>query len=247
MRKLWIVAAAVLVVAPVRADEAAEKVLKKAVEAHGGEKVLLEKKAGEMTMKMNVKLGDLDIPLTGEMVYSLPDKYKLTITGELGGEKLKVIQSVNGDKVKETQNGMEQKVEGKRKAELLDSVRHQEIGLIAPLLNANRYTLKAEKDAKVGDSEAAVVQVTSKGMKDVKLFFDKETGLLIRMERMGLAPGTEEEVPEVTDFSDYKKVDGIQTPMSMKVLSDGKLFLTAKVTQTKYYDKLDDKKFVHDD
>ncbi len=246
MRKLWIVAAAALIVAPVRADEAAEKVVKKAVEAHGGEKALLAKKAGEMTLKMSMNLLGMDLDFTGNMAYMFPDKYKMTMNGEVANQKIAIVQSVNGDQLKMTVNGMVQPLDEKQKAELKDSVRTQEISMIAPLLDASKYTLKAEKDAKVGDCEAAVVTVSAKGMKDTKLFFDKKTGLLIRTQRTSLDEGGAD-VNEVSDLTDYKQVDGIQTPMTMKVLHDGKPFLTAKVTQLKYHEKLDDKKFAHDD
>ena len=116
-----------------------------------------------------------------------------------------------------------------------------------PLLDKKKYTLKAEKDAKAGDEEAAVVTVSAKGMKDTKMFFSKKSGLLVRTQRQGLEPGGTGDVDEVSDLSDYKKVDGIQTPMTIKVSHDGKAFMTMKVTAMKYHEKLDAKKFAADE
>jgi hypothetical protein len=247
MRKFWTLLAAAVVVAPAaRADEAAEKVIKKAVEAHGGEKALTTMKAGEMTMTANMSMMGLDLEFAGKAAYAFPDKFKTTLDGEVMGQKLAIVQLVNGDKVKMSVNGMDIPVEEKMKDELKQAVTTQEISMIVPLLENKKYTLKAGKDAKVGDAEAAVVSVSAKGMKDIKLFFDKKTGLLVRMQRQGLDPMGENEVDEVTDMTDYKKVDGIQTPMTIKTMHDGKAFMTMKLSSVKYYEKLEAKRFADD-
>ena len=248
MRKFWTLLAAAAVVAPAaRADEAAEKVVKLAVEKHGGEKALLAMKAGEMTVKVNMSLMGIEVDFAGEVAYAMPDKFKMTLTGEVMGQKIAMVQLVNGDTVKMTLNGAAAPIEDKQKDELKQAVTSQEMSLIAPLLDKKKYTLKAEKDAKVGDDEAAVVTVSAKGMKDTKLFFGKKSGLLVRTQRQGLEPGGTGDVDEVSDLSDYKKVDGIQTPMTIKVSHDGKAFMTMKVTEMKYLEKLDAKKFAADE
>ena len=246
MRKFWTLLAAAVVVAPVaRADEAAEKVVKKAIEAHGGEKVLTAMKAAEMTMKSNMSIMGIEVDFAGEAAYAFPDKFKTTLNGEVMGQKLAIVQLVNGDKVKMTVNGMDIPVDDKMKDELKQSISTQEIGMIVPLLD-KKYTLKAGKDAKVGDAEASVVTVSGKGIKEVKLFFDKKSGLLVRMQRQGLDPMGAGDVDEVTDMSDFKKVDGIQTPMTLKVMHDGKAFMTMKLSAVKYHEKLEAKRFADD-
>ena len=247
MRTFWILLAGLAIVTTARADEAAEKVVKKAVEAHGGDKVLLAMKACETTVKLKVTVPGLEYEAQADMAYSLPDRYKVTVTAEMANQKITLVQSVNGTKARTTINGEEKKLKPKEVAELLDAIRTQEIDMIAPLLDASKYTLKAEKDAKVGGAEAAVVLVKAKGMNDTKLFFDKKTGFLVRMQRMVSDPSGDDIVDEVTDYSDFKKVDGIQTPMALKVLHDGEPYMTGKVTKLKYYEKLDDKKFRHED
>jgi hypothetical protein len=66
---------------------------------------------------------------------------------------------------------------------------------------------------KVGDREAYVVGATSREDAREKLYFDAETGLLIRRYvtlRTALGP-----IPEVTDFWDYKEVDGLKLPFTI--------------------------------
>lgn len=247
MRKFLLLA--VLAVAPAmsRADDDAEKVVKKAVEAHGGEKALTKMTAGEMTIKANMSIMGLEVEFGGEVLYSFPDKFKMSMSGEIMGQKIAITQVVNGDKVKMVAMGMAIPIEDKQKEELKMAAINQEMSMIAPLLDKKKYTLKAEKDAKVGEDDASVVLVSAKGMKDTKLFFSKKTGLLVRTQRQGLDPTATNEVDEVTELTDYKKVDGIQTPMTLKTMHDGKAFMTMKVSEMKYHEKLDAKKFAIDD
>jgi hypothetical protein len=248
MRKFWALVAAAVTLAPaVRADEAAEKVVKAAVEAHGGEKALTKMTAGEMTIKANMSIMGLEVEFAGEVLYAFPDKFKMSLNGDIMGQKIAITQVVNGDKVKMVAMGMAIPIEDKQKDELKQAAVMQEMSSLVPLLDKKKYTLKAEKDAKAGEEEAAVVTVSAKGLKDTKMYFSKKTGLLIRTQRQGLDPTGQTEVDEVTDLSDYKKVDGIQTPMTLKTLHDGKAFMTMKVTEMKYHEKLDAKKFALDD
>lgn len=244
MRKVLILAAAFALTPSARADEAAEKVIKKAIEAHGGEKALEAVKAGDMSIKATLDIMGTDVDFEGEAAYSFPDKMAVTLNGEVMGQKIAIVQVVNGDKVSMTVNGMPIPVEDSQKDELKQSAVEQQVGLIVPLLD-KKYTLSVEADEKVGAAEATVVRASRKGLKDTKLFFDKKTHLLVRMQRQGLDQSGQE-VDTVSDLTDYKKVDGVQTPMTVKVLNDGKAFMTMKISNVRHLNK-SDRTFATDD
>jgi hypothetical protein len=229
-----------------RADEATD-LIKKAVEAHGGEEALKKAKAGEFAMSGDMSVLGANLKYKANIAFMLPDKYSMTIDTELMGMKLAIAQVVNGEKAKTSLNGMSQKIGDAEKAELQAALTSQEMTFIYPLLDDKRFAVKAEKDAKIGDDEAWVIAVTPKGGKEVKLYFDKKTNLMVRMTRKGLAPGGGGEVDEVSNFSDYKKIDGVQTPMTLKVTHDGEKFLSGKITEAKYLEKIDAKKFTVDE
>jgi hypothetical protein len=246
MRKGLILAAALALTPVARADEAAVKVVKAAVEAHGGEKALTAVKAGDMSLNATLDVMGTDVEFAGEAAYSFPDKMAVTLSGEIMGQKIAIVQVVNGDKVKMTANGTAIPVDDKLKAELKQSAVEQHVGLIVPLLD-KKYTLAVEADEKVGAAEATVVRASAKGLRDTKFFFDKKTHLLVRMQRQGLDQSGQE-VDTVSDLSDYKKVDGVQTPTSVKVLHDGKAFMTMKLSDVRYFDKpTEEKRFATDD
>ena len=70
---------------------------------------------------------------------------------------------------------------------------------------------------KVNDRDAYVVVGTNASKKRERLFFDVETGLLVR--RVVLNPTILGIDPTQTDFSDYRLVDGVKLPFTIELSS----------------------------
>jgi uncharacterized protein YxeA len=67
---------------------------------------------------------------------------------------------------------------------------------------------------KVGDREAYVVGATSREGDRERLYFDAQTGLLVRKYlALKTAFGS---IPEVTDLDDYREVSGVRVPFTIK-------------------------------
>jgi len=230
-------------------DKAAVAVVKKAIEAHGGADVLNKYKAGTMRIKGTASVMGLDLEFTGEVSYAFPDKYKMTMDADLMGQKLKIVNVANGKTVKSTVNGLAAPIPDAAKEEMASNAVEQEVTTLTPLLDADKYTLKSAPDADVNGKPAAVVVVSGKRLKDKewKLFFDKDKGTLVKMQRKGVAADGSTEVDEESYMMDYKKVDGVLTPGKVEVKHDGKKFLTFEITDVKYKEKADDKEFAIDD
>jgi hypothetical protein len=242
-------AAAVVLVwaAPSFAQDAAaaRAVVQKAVDAAGGAEKLAKLKAGTAQLKGQMTLNGIDTDIAGSMAYQLPALYKLELTADVAGQKMRVEQLVKDGKLSHKLNGVEQPLQDKVTAEMKMALRLLEVSQLVPLLDAGRFTLTAEKDADVDGKPAAVVLVQSKEFKDTRLFFDKGTGLLVRTERKSLAPapgGTDlVDVTETTTLSDYRKVDGVLLPFKSVVLHDGKKYLTFGYTEAKLLEAVDPK------
>lgn len=228
-------------------DEAAFKVVGAGIEAHGGEKALKKNKAGEYKMKGSMTVLGAELEYAGTVLYQLPDRFKMTIDTELMGQKLSIVQVGSGDKFKTTLNGQAQKIDDKTKDELRQGAASQEVAMLYPLLDKDKYTIKAGKDATIAGVECGTVLVEGKKTKAMKLHFDKKTGLLHATVRRALAPGTGDEVEEETVMSGYKEVDGVKIPMKLHVKHDGKTFMTTTLTEAKLSEKLDPKAFGIDD
>ena len=75
-----------------------------------------------------------------------------------------------------------------------------------------------------------------------RLFFDAETGLLLR--RMGYTDTPLGVLPDQTDFEDYRDVDGVKVPFTVKIyVVGGFSTATRKFTEIKFNVPVEDSKF----
>jgi hypothetical protein len=255
MRRWFLGLAVALVAAGIAAaEDKAEAVVKKAIDAHGGADALNKYKAARFKMAGDLSIMGMDIEFTGSLAYNLPDRYRLEIEMEVMGQKAVFEQVVKGETIKSTvkAGGMTVQNPGgdAEKEELRVAAVMQEAEQLTPLLDAKKFTIKAADDADVNGKKASVVVVQPKSVKkEFKMFFDKESGLLVKTAHRGKQPdaGGATEVDEESYASDYKKVKGIQVPGKLIVNHDGKKFMEVKLSDYELLEKIDDKEFATDD
>ncbi len=217
-----------------------------AIKAHGGKDALAKAVIGSQKMAGTMTMLNTEVGFTGEVLYSLPDKYKMTLTLSVPGSKLVATQVVNGDKVKTVIDGKAQELTDPQKGELRQTTANQEISLLVALLDEKKYTLKAGTDAKVGDENAAAVVVSGKDIADVTLLFEKKSGRLVRMTRTAVGPD-DKPVQEETTLSEFKEFGDVLLPTKLIVTRGGKKFMTMTVSEAKWLDTIDDKTFAVDE
>src|SRR5207248_11447730 len=98
-------------------------------------------------------------------------------------------------------------------------------GWVATLLplKDKAFTLTTIGEVEVEKRPALGVKVSSKGHRDVDLYFDKESGLLVKTETRLKDEGGQEVMAE-TFLRDYKDVEGTKHAMKFAVHRDGKLY-----------------------
>lgn len=225
------------------AQEDPKEIIKKAIAAHGGAEKLDKFKGAKSSSKGSISIMGLDLEFTADSVSQFPDKQKTTIKMDVMGNAVTVVQLINGDKMSLTVNGMAQQVPDAQKAELKSTVELQKIMLLTPLLKDAGYELKALPGVKVDGKDTVGVQVNTKDLKDVKLYFDKSTYLIAKAERKGSDPMGGGEVQQEMIMSDYKDVQGLKKPMKTVMNNDGKKFMESTTTSTELVEKIDDKEF----
>jgi hypothetical protein len=95
----------------------------------------------------------------------------------------------------------------------------------------------------VGDHQAYVVGGQAEDGRRERLYFDTQSGLLLRRIAFTVLPvGLD---PEQTDYDDYRAVDGVKIPFTMKVsyLDDDRNGTTRKFSDIKINVPVDDAKF----
>ena len=248
MRRLLIPCALVLALAALgRADDDADAkaVVEKAVKARGGADNLAKYKADVLKIKGAVHVSGLDIDFTGEISFQQPDKSRAVIEGTVMGTNFKSTRVVNGDKgwIDDLLGGT-QSMRDMSKEELAEERESQNANSIARLavLTDKAYTVSTVGESKVGDKEAVGILVKRKGYRDVSLFFDKKTHLLLKSETRVKDPqgGGDTEFTQEAFYDDYKKVGDLQVAHKLTIKRDGKAFLESETTEFKPEEKLDD-------
>lgn len=226
---------------PVLAQENAEEIIKNAIKAHGGEEKLSKLIAGEYKLEGTIDMATGEVAFNGMVQYQLPNNYRTNLSFDFGGMKLELVQVVKGKKAVTMLNDQPQRMSKAQEKEMIDAAFMQEVTQLVPLLDKDKYELKAGKPEKVGDQEAATVTVVSKGQDDIILFFDKKSNLLVKTARKGLSP-EDKMVLEESIFTDYEAVNGVQVPMTVTVAHDGKDFMKTKIKEAKILEKIEDPK-----
>jgi len=228
----------------VRAADEPKDIIAKAIKAHGGEDFLTKYKAAELKSK-----GKIDVPGVGEVdytqdaAYMLPDKFKDAMEIKVGGQTISVVTLINGDKVSIEVNGQAVDLGDKVKDTMKDVGHVIEVSRLVSLKD-KKYELSLIGEDKVEGKKVIGIRVSTKGQKDVSVYFDSETWLLRKLQYRTTDVNSGNEVDEERIIAEYEKnKDGIQLPKKIIIKRDGKAFLDAEVTEVKYLEKLDDSVF----
>jgi hypothetical protein len=240
-----LVLAAVLVLAPaVCAQDQARAVVENAIKAQGGEAKVAKLRVMRIKVEGTTDLipGQTDVPFTIEDTWQMPDRYKTSSRFELKGMKFTQTQAFDGDKGWVQMNGQTQDMPKEALAEMKEQKAAEDLDRLA-FLKDKGVELSGLDEIKVDGKPAAGVLVKPKGQRDVKLYFDKTTGLLVKREHRVLDPASGKEVLQEVVFGDYQEKDGLKHYKKIVLYRDGKKVLEGKVTEIEFFDKLDDKAF----
>jgi hypothetical protein len=234
---LLAVVVGVLAVTSARADDdKARAIVDKAIKALGGAEKLGKYKAATWNQDGTYYGMGKGLPFKGKYATQWPDQFRMEIEGVF-------TIVLNGDKGW-TKMGDETKAMTKEQlAQQKTEHRAGHLASVLPLKN-KAFQLEALDEIKVNKQPAVGVKVTRKGYPEVKLYFDKKTGLPVKLAFRGKAPEQKfKEVDQEYYYQDYKAVDGRQIPAKIVIKLDGKLFVEAKIEDWESKEKLDDKVF----
>jgi hypothetical protein len=228
-----------------RADDAADvkAVLDRAVAAHGGAGHLAKDKAVTMQIKGKLyALGD-GVDFSGDIAPQLPDRMRFEMSLTVMGTGLKIKTVVKGDKGWVALNDTVMEMSKEQVAEPREQMHVAAVTRLVALRGRD-YKLSPLGEAKVEGKDAVGVRAEHEGRRDVSLFFDKNTGLLLKTETRGKDPmAGDSEFTAETLYGDYKKVGGFPVAHKVTVKRDGKLFFASETSDVRLAEKLDDSTF----
>jgi outer membrane lipoprotein-sorting protein len=188
-------------------------VIEQAIKAHGGADALNKAQKRSRSGQGVVTLGG-ETRITTEETLQLPDRCKVVFHIE----RARVILVLNGDKGWMQAGGATQEMTKESLKERREELYIWWLMNLTPLLK-DEFELTPLADAKVGDREAAVVKVARKDYPDVRLFFDKKTGLLVKIARRSTESGLT--IPKEYTYSEHKEFDGVKMPTKEVITFNG--------------------------
>jgi hypothetical protein len=235
-------ALAVLAAGAARAEEKTDSkaVIAKAIKAVGGEEKVAKQKAETFKGKGKFYgMGD-GIDYTGEWSVQQPDKMRV----EIKAGDFTFVRVINGDKAWAKFGDNTQEADKDAVKEAKENMYAERVATLIPLVKDKGFEFAALGEVKVGDKPAVGVRVSQKGHRDVNLFFDKDSGLLVKSETVvkDEMDGGKEKTQE-TLFSDYKEFGGVKHPTNLTINRDGNKYVTLEISEMEPKDKIDDKVF----
>ena len=227
-------------------DDAAIAVVNKAIKAHGGAEALTKYKAAQVSSKGKITLPQVgEVDFTQEVATMLPDKMKETMHLDIGGKQVDIVTIMNGDAASVEAAGKDVPITDDVKKVLKEAQYAMRVAKLAPLVKDKVYELSLIGEIKVEGKPTMGVLVKSKDHKDVSLFFDKETGLLAKLERRTVEPTTGKEITEeriIVRYGDKNK-EGMPMPKEVVVKHDGDTFLKVEIVEATLLESLDESTF----
>lgn len=221
------------------ADDDTKAILDKAIKAHGSADK--DKKASQTKSKGTVEVMGVSINFNEDST-AQPNRFKSVTTLEVSGKTIEKITVFNGEKAWVRVMDQTRDVDGKALEELKELTYLKQLADFRSLME-KPYELSSLGELKVNERPAVGVKVANKGHRDVNLWFDKETGLLAKVERQGVDSITEREFTEERIVTEYQEQDGIKVPKRAVVYRDGKKYMDLEVLEYKRIDKLADSEF----
>lgn len=222
---------------------AMQKIIDRAIEAHGGEEIIAKFKGTQVKFKGKFFATGEGVDYTGELAYQIPDRFRFGIEFEVQGMRFNVLQVVSGNKGWAKILTDVKELDKDQYAEADQGLHVVRVTNLLALRDKN-FKLSPLGESKVGGKAMNGIRVSAKDRRDVNLFFDKESGLLTKVETVVRDPmAGNQEFTQATVYEEFKKVQGKLVPMKLSIYRNSKLFVNGVNTEVRLAEKLDDNLF----
>jgi hypothetical protein len=226
-----------------QADEAGvTAVLDKAIKALGGEAKLTKAGAYFRKGKGSITLGGNESDITSESTIQGLDHYRNEFEGEFNGNKVRGVVVLNGDRGWRKFGDNKSELNADAAANEKRNLYLQAVPILVVPLKGNGFKVESAADDKVADKPASVLKVTGPDGKDFTLYFDRESGLPVKLTAT-VAGFQGQQFTQETTYGDYKDFDGIKRATKVESKRNGENFLKQEISEFKVLDKVDPKTF----
>jgi hypothetical protein len=226
-----------------RSDDraAALEVIGRAVRAHGGEQRLAKARAAHRTGKGTMLLYGQASPFTTDTTLQLPDRVRDVIDFQIGEQKTRMVLIINGYRGWQVTPAGTAELDKDRLAEVREETYVIWLTTLVPLQNDKGFEFTTLPEAKVLGRPALGVKVASKGHADASLYFDKQSGLLVKIARQARLAGRA--IDKEYLYGDHKDFDGVKLATRYTELLNGNKQIELTITGYDFPERVDAKTF----
>jgi len=224
------------------ADDEAAKIIDKAIKAHLPKGLDKKNKGLRSKAKGTLHIQGMDLEFTQEVASQAPDKFKDVLVFTVNGQTITRSLVYNGKEAWIRYGDMDLEVTKEILAEVKEAV--SGMAMVEGILAKDKelkFSLIGE--VKVKDKPAVGLKVSKKGAKEINVYFDKKSGLIVKTESRRRDETSGEEVTEERIITEYQDAAGRKVARKIEILRDGKVFMEAEVTEVKVVEKVDDNEF----
>ncbi|MFN4259643.1 MAG: hypothetical protein ACK4RK_10110 [Gemmataceae bacterium] len=222
----------------------ARQLIRRALQAHGGADQLEQIRAEQLSFRGTIYLGEQGIPFTAETIYHLPNRFRNVLHYELRQQTGTLIQVLNGNQGWLSSPGETRPFDDLMLAEVRERLYAYHVARLLPLLRDPSYQLTLLDATTIHERPAHGVRVRSAGHRDLQLYFDAATGLLVKTIRVTLDVQSRRELLQEEYYSDFREVNGVPRPSRLVVFQNGRLFLDGQIVAIRHLEQVDAQLFV---
>jgi hypothetical protein len=227
-------------------DKDALAIVDKAIKALGGEEKLAGAKAVAWKAVGTRKFGGNESQFTSQMTVQGLDQVRREIEGEFGGNKIKVVTVLSGNKGWRRRDDATTELDQDMLASEKRNAYLQLVPAMLVPLRGKSFKVETAGEDKVGDKAAVAIKATGPDGKDFTLYFDKASGLPVK--QVATVTGFQgKEFTQETLFSEYKVFDGIKRATKLEIKRDGATVMDQEIIEFRVLGKVDPKTFAEPD
>ncbi|HEV3004377.1 MAG TPA: hypothetical protein VGX78_07935 [Pirellulales bacterium] len=220
-----------------RSADDAKAILEKGIKALGGESKLTKAKGFSWRSKGTMGNGDNEATFTAKTTVAGLDRLHFESEIDVIGNTVHYALVLDGDKgwrrfgTKTVPIEKEDLDIEKRLAVL------QVVAATLVPLKGKGFQLETAGEEKVGDADAVGIKVKEPDGKDFKLYFDKTSGLPVKLVvKLALM---DQEFTQETTYGSFRDFGGVKTATKFEAMRDGEKWLDAEVTDFKLLSQVD--------
>ena len=214
------------------------QLIERAIVAHGGYEKLAKSHAERIRLRGTMFVGKSAVPFTNDLTLQLPGQYKSVVVVQQGERRHGIVHLLDGDNATVVIDGQPQTVNSLHLSQLRQTLQLEQAMRLVPLLSDPGFSLMPGQDYAYNGGVITSVRVQGKGQRELVLYFDRASALLVKSEHKIDGPGGKDILQEAF-YSDFREVGGHVRPGKVLVQRDGQKVMEAELVAAQRVVRID--------